>query len=61
VGSETGKLVLVEANPEKYQEVASFQALEGRKNWNYLTVARGRAYVRSHEMMACYELPVKKD
>jgi outer membrane protein assembly factor BamB len=61
VGSETGKLVLVEADPEKFHEAASFQALEGRKNWNYLTVARGRAYVRSHEMMACYELPVKKD
>ena len=60
IGTETGKLVLVEANPENYHEVASFQALEGRKNWNYLTVARGRAYVRNHEIMACYELPVAK-
>ncbi len=60
IETETGKLVLVEANPEKLHEVASFQALEGRKNWNYLTVARGRAYVRNHEMMACYELPVGK-
>jgi outer membrane protein assembly factor BamB len=58
--SETGKLVMVEANPEKWNEVASFQALRGNKNWNYLTAARGRAYVRNHEMMACYELPVAK-
>jgi outer membrane protein assembly factor BamB len=61
VETENGKLVLVEANPEKLHEVASFQALEGRKNWNYLTIARGRAYVRNHEIMTCYELPVKKD
>jgi outer membrane protein assembly factor BamB len=63
VGTETGKLVLVEATPDGHHELASAQVLEGRKNWNYLTVARGRAYVRNHEMMACYELPVqgKKD
>jgi outer membrane protein assembly factor BamB len=60
IESETGKLVLVEANPEHWNEVASFQALEGRKNWNYLTVAHGRAYLRNHEMMACFELPVGK-
>jgi outer membrane protein assembly factor BamB len=60
IESETGKLVLVEATPDHWNEVASFQALPGRKNWNYLTVARGRAYVRNHETMACYELPVKK-
>jgi outer membrane protein assembly factor BamB len=60
VETETGKLVLVEVTPEKLHEKGSFQALEGRKNWNYLTIARGRAYVRNHEMMACYELPEKK-
>jgi len=60
VESEIGKLVLVAATPERHHEVASFQALEGRKNWNYLTVARGRAYVRNHEMMACFDLPAEK-
>ena len=60
IESEHGKLVLVDANPEKWHEVASFQALEGRKNWNYLTVAHGRAYVRNEEKMACYELPLEK-
>jgi outer membrane protein assembly factor BamB len=60
VATETGKLVLVEATPENHTEVATLQVLDGPKNWNYLTVARGRAYVRNHEMMACYELPVEK-
>jgi outer membrane protein assembly factor BamB len=60
VESETGKLVLAEANPEKLREVGSLEALPGSKNWNYLTVAKGRAYVRNHEVMACYELPVAK-
>ncbi len=57
VETETGKLVLVEATPDGHRELATFQALEGRKNWNHLTIARGRAYVRNHETMACYELP----
>jgi hypothetical protein len=35
-------------------------ALDGSKNWNHLAVARGRAYVRNHEMMACYDLPTVK-
>jgi outer membrane protein assembly factor BamB len=59
--SEEGRLVLVEADPHRYRELSSFQALSGSKNWNYLTVARGRAYVRNHNEVACYVLPVKKD
>jgi outer membrane protein assembly factor BamB len=57
IGSETGKLALVQATPDAHRELASFPALEGRKNWNPLTIARGRAYVRNHFQMACYELP----
>lgn len=57
IQSETGKLVIVEANPKEFREVAKMQVLPGEKNWNYLTVARGRAYLRSHEWMACLELP----
>jgi outer membrane protein assembly factor BamB len=60
VGTEAGKLVLVEATPEKHHELASVQVLDGPKNWNYLTVARGRAYVRNHQTMACYELPTER-
>jgi outer membrane protein assembly factor BamB len=60
VGSETGKLALVEATPEAFRELANLQVLHGSKNWNHLTLARGRAYVRNHETMACYELPAEK-
>ncbi|MFO0809550.1 MAG: PQQ-binding-like beta-propeller repeat protein [Gemmataceae bacterium] len=59
VGSETGKLALVEASPADFKEVASLQVLEGSKNWNHLALARGRAYVRNHKEMACYDLPKK--
>jgi outer membrane protein assembly factor BamB len=57
VGTEDGRLVLVDANPNEFKELASARVLEGRKNWNYLTVAHSRAYVRNHEQMACYDLP----
>lgn len=53
--SETGRLVLVEATPEKYRELSSFQALEG-KTWNNPILVDGKAYVRNHVEMACYDL-----
>jgi outer membrane protein assembly factor BamB len=53
--SEQGKVALVEANPDKFNEVASFQALEG-KTWNHPVVAHGKLFVRNGEEMACYEL-----
>jgi outer membrane protein assembly factor BamB len=60
IGTENGRLALVEANPAAYHELASVPVLPGIKNWNHLTLARGRAYVRNHEVMACYELPTEK-
>jgi outer membrane protein assembly factor BamB len=57
IGDEAGKLVIARASPDKYQELGRVQeALPGRKNWNHLTVARGRAYVRNHFEMACFDL-----
>jgi outer membrane protein assembly factor BamB len=60
IGTENGRLALVEANPAAYHELAIVPVLPGIKNWNHLTLARGRAYVRNHEVMACYELPTEK-
>jgi outer membrane protein assembly factor BamB len=54
--SESGELVLVEAKPEGYQEVAIMPAVKGR-TWNPHALASGYAFVRNHEEMACYELP----
>jgi outer membrane protein assembly factor BamB len=53
--SEQGKVALVDANPDKFNEVGSFQALEG-KTWNHPVVAHGKLFVRNGEEMACYEL-----
>jgi outer membrane protein assembly factor BamB len=54
--AETGKLALVEANPEQFHELASFQALKGEKAWNYPALAGGKIFLRNHEEMACYDL-----
>jgi len=53
--SEQGKVALVEANPDKLNEVASFQVLEG-KTWNHPVVAHSKLFVRNGEEMACYQL-----
>jgi hypothetical protein len=55
VVTETGKAILLKADPEQRKELASFQAIKG-KTWNHPVVARGRLYVRNGEEMACYDL-----
>lgn len=57
VGAENGKLALVDATPNEFRETAIIQALPGNKNWNHLAIARGRALLRNHFEMVCYELP----
>jgi outer membrane protein assembly factor BamB len=60
VGAETGRLALVEAKPEAFVEAAIIDALPGNKNWNHPAIANGRAYLRNHFEMACFELPREK-
>jgi outer membrane protein assembly factor BamB len=57
VGAENGKLALVEAKPDEFREAAIIQALPGNKNWNHLAIAGGRALLRNHYEMVCFELP----
>jgi len=52
--SDDGRLVLVEANPNKYQELAQFKAIDG-KCWSSPAISNGRIYVRSTKEGACYE------
>jgi outer membrane protein assembly factor BamB len=55
--AETGQLVLVEATPEAHRELASIPVFDpGDKTWNYPALAGGRAYLRTHLEMACYDL-----
>ena len=53
--SDKGKLIMVEASPKAYKEIASFQALTG-KSWTAPSFADGKLYVRNLTQLACYQL-----
>src|SRR5262249_31265138 len=53
---EHGELALVEATPEGFHEKGNFTALEGDRTWNPHAIAGGKAFVRNHLEMACYDL-----
>ncbi len=53
--SDTGELILVEATPAAYKEVARFDALDG-KCWNAPALSGGRIYARSTTEGACLEI-----
>jgi outer membrane protein assembly factor BamB len=55
--SERGALALVRASAELFEEVARWQALDG-KTWNHPVVVGGVIYVRNGEEAAAYRLPV---
>jgi outer membrane protein assembly factor BamB len=57
--SGEGQLALVKASPERYEELAHFQAIEG-KTWNHPAMAGGRILVRNELQMACFELGPSK-
>jgi outer membrane protein assembly factor BamB len=59
--SEQGELALVEATPDEFRELASFQALDRGKTWNTPALADGIAYIRNHMQIACYDLRAKTD
>jgi outer membrane protein assembly factor BamB len=53
--TDDGQVVLVEANPGAYQELARFKAVSG-KCWSTPALSHGRLYVRSTKEGACFEL-----
>ncbi len=53
--SDKGKLIIVEATPEKYTELATVQAVDG-KSWTAPSFNNGRIYVRNLTQMACYSI-----
>lgn len=57
--SENGDVILVQATPEGYHELARFKALDG-KTWNHPVVAHGKLFVRNAQEAACFELPMEK-
>jgi hypothetical protein len=54
--AEEGKFSLVEASPETFVEMSSFQAIEGI-TWNNLSLYGKLLLVRNSQEAACYELP----
>jgi outer membrane protein assembly factor BamB len=56
--SESGEVALVKASPEKYEEIARFQAIEG-KTWNMPAIADGHLIVRNASEMACFRIAKK--
>jgi outer membrane protein assembly factor BamB len=56
VSSESGEIVLLHATPERLDERARFQALDG-KTWNHPVLIGKRLYIRNGEQAACFELP----
>ena len=56
VCTEQGDVVLVDPDPNEFQEVTRFSALAARKVWNPHALSRGIIYVRNHENMAAYDL-----
>lgn len=53
--SDAGELVIAEADPEQYQELARAKVLDG-KCWSTPAYSNGRLYLRSTEEGACVEL-----
>jgi outer membrane protein assembly factor BamB len=54
--SEAGELALVQAAADKSHELGRLKVLPGEKTWNCPTLAGGKAYIRNHLEMACYDL-----
>jgi outer membrane protein assembly factor BamB len=53
--TERGELVLVKPSPEGHQELARFQAIEG-KTWNNPAIAGGKLLVRNTREAACFRI-----
>lgn len=57
--TEDGDLVLVNATPDRHEELARFSAIEG-KSWNHPVIAGGRLLVRNVREMAAFDIRDRK-
>ena len=56
---DAGDLSLVEMNPQKFKEKATFKALNGGRTWSYPALSKGLLFIKNSREMACYDLRVK--
>lgn len=57
VQAEDGDVAIVAANPNAFEEIVRFPALEG-KTWNYPAIAGRHLLVRNADQAVCFELPL---
>lgn len=57
ITAEDGRLVLVEAQPRGFIEVATFEAMR-HKTWNHAALAGKYLLMRNDHEAACFELPI---
>ena len=57
VTAEQGQVALLQADPTRFTELASIQAIEG-KTWNHPVVIGDKLYLRNSQEAACYQLPL---
>jgi outer membrane protein assembly factor BamB len=57
--TEDGEVVLVRATPDRHEEIARFEAIEG-KTWNDPVIADGRLLVRNSEEMAAFDIAASR-
>lgn len=55
--SDSGEVVLIEANKTVHKELARFSVLSG-KTWNHPVLVRDRLFVRNGEQVACLKIPL---
>ncbi|NOZ39442.1 MAG: PQQ-binding-like beta-propeller repeat protein [Planctomycetes bacterium] len=60
--SEVGEVILFEASPEKYRELASMRVFDDSQiTWNNPAFSSPYLLVRNAEEVACYELPLVEE
>ncbi len=60
VQAQSGDIALVELNPDRFKELASMPAIEG-KTWNNPCLYGSYLLVRNAEQAACYEMPLLEE
>ena len=55
---ENGKMALVKASPEKFEEAGSFDIPEksGKASWQHPVVANGKLYIRDQDKLHCFDV-----